>query len=240
MMQVTCTVSSQPNRLGAAYYYLTSKDGRSRPLLQPQSHAFAQSWCHNSDRSYHSSICAPSERPGVPCCMLPDTAEWMVHTTWCTLCIVATRCCSSPPAGAASRVATPPARDHTTRSCGAEAAEEEESDGDGDDDGDEPAVEPLRQSGVQAVVRGTVRRRRAGEALQKYEQVLTNRDLWVPTSLTHQYRRREIQELQMLQPWGAMLPSDLRDRSGGPPPEEIRQCGPPRPHPLLGVPASPL
>lgn len=113
----------------------------------------------------------------------------------------------------------------TRRSC-TDAEEEEESDGEDGDDESEPLVEPLRQSGVQAHVRATVRRRRPREQLEPYEVVLTNRDLWAPATVAHQYRRRDVQELQMLQPWGAMLPSDLRDRSGGPPSEAIRQCAP--------------
>eukprot|EP00892_Ulva_mutabilis_P000319 jgi/Ulvmu1/10288/UM060_0090.1 len=101
-----------------------------------------------------------------------------------------------------------------------EVQEEEESDGEDGEDDCETMVEPLRQSGAQATVRATVRRRRP--QLEPYELVLTNRDLWTPTSITHQYRRREVQELQMLQPWSAMLPDDLRNRSGAPPSEAVR------------------
>jgi hypothetical protein len=50
-----------------------------------------------------------------------------------------------------------------------ELSELEESEEDGYDDDNEALVEPLRQSGVQAVVANTIRRRRPG-TLELYEQ----------------------------------------------------------------------
>lgn len=128
--------------------------------------------------------------------------------------------------GAAGRESAAPVWLRCERGRGAEVREDEDSDGEDGEDDCETMVEPLRQAGAQAVVRTTVRRRRAREPLEAYELVLTNRDLWLPTSISHQYRRREVQELQILQPWSAMLPNELRERSGPPPPEDVRMCAP--------------
>jgi hypothetical protein len=92
---------------------------------------------------------------------------------------------------------------------------------DSDDDDNEQIVEPLRTTEAQAVVGTTIRRRSAG--LRPEEREMIDVDIWQPDTVAAAYVRRDIQDLDAVQPWRALLVDKTLQFRGGAPlgPEDI-------------------
>jgi hypothetical protein len=86
---------------------------------------------------------------------------------------------------------------------------------DSDDDDNEQIVEPLRTSDAQAVVGSLIRRRSSGLTAEEKEMI--DVDIWQPNSVAAAYVRRDIQDVDAVQPWRALLiDKGLHFRGTGP------------------------
>lgn len=96
---------------------------------------------------------------------------------------------------------------------------------DSDDEDNDQIVEPLRTSDAQAAVPRTLRRRTQGMTAE--ERAMIDVDLWQPDTVHAAYVRRELQDVDAVQPWRALLADKaVQARNAAPVTPEDVACAP--------------